>query len=222
MIAKITPPVQSKFGAWTVLGPDPEGDGKRWLVECKCGFVGTRLHRTLRAGTSTCCTRCASGGTAWYLSEKGRLPVPGVDIPPAPKCKKCGDDMATVNNKSLARGWSWRCRACQLAKKKEQYADPAFKQWHRQQATKRKCRQYGLTVDEAVTLWQSQGKACAICSKRLASPAEMGQHSKGTHIDHCHTTGKVRGVLCSCCNHAIGLMQDDVSRLQSAILYLKG
>ncbi len=43
---------------------------------------------------------------------------------------------------------------------------------------------------------------------------------KATHLDHCHKTGRVRGILCNQCNTAIGLLEDSMAKLQAAIDYL--
>jgi len=40
------------------------------------------------------------------------------------------------------------------------------------------------------------------------------------HLDHCHTTGKIRGFLCQKCNHGLGLFNDSIQALKSAIEYL--
>lgn len=61
-----------------------------------------------------------------------------------------------------------------------------------------------------------QNNRCAICDADLLL---MSRHR--VHADHCHKTGSPRGVLCGDCNMAIGLMKDDVTRLTSAIRYLK-
>jgi hypothetical protein len=53
---------------------------------------------------------------------------------------------------------------------------------------------------------------CAIC--------EVGVDGKG-HIDHCHETGAVRGLLCRGCNLGLGNFTDDIFKLERAILYLK-
>lgn len=70
---------------------------------------------------------------------------------------------------------------------------------------------YGITFDEYNKLLKKQGGVCAIC----------GVYKEGTlHTDHDHKTKKVRGLLCSSCNMAIGLMKDNKEILLKAIKYL--
>lgn len=66
---------------------------------------------------------------------------------------------------------------------------------------------HGLTQREAREY--KEGKACEICGAR-----------DRLVVDHCHKTGVIRGVLCSNCNTAIGMLRDDVERLRAAIEYL--
>jgi len=63
---------------------------------------------------------------------------------------------------------------------------------------------------------QAQGGVCAICGK-----PEATARTKRLCVDHCHETGKVRGLLCSHCNRAIGLLGDSCAILASAITYLE-
>jgi hypothetical protein len=58
---------------------------------------------------------------------------------------------------------------------------------------------YGLTEEARDTLIESQGGCCAICRVNLTS---IG--SRATHVDHCHVTGIVRGILCHPCNTKLG------------------
>lgn len=62
------------------------------------------------------------------------------------------------------------------------------------------------------TLAHQEGK-CAICLDPL--------RLKSLHRDHCHTTGKPRGLLCMRCNTALGKFKDNVRTLARAIAYLK-
>jgi hypothetical protein len=72
---------------------------------------------------------------------------------------------------------------------------------------------YGITVSEYDAMFKSQRGKCAICSEK---------YGKTLHVDHCHRTNKVRGLLCHKCNMAIGLLQDSTKLLNRAISYLQG
>lgn len=70
---------------------------------------------------------------------------------------------------------------------------------------------YGITLEEYDAILKTQKGGCAICKVK----------AKILCVDHCHKTGKVRGLLCQLCNRSIGMMKDDISILESAIVYLK-
>ena len=78
---------------------------------------------------------------------------------------------------------------------------------------------YGITVEHYESMRKSQGNLCAICGK--AETKKILGKVVRLAIDHCHTTGKVRGLLCQNCNHGIGMLKDDVSLMQRAISYLE-
>ena len=72
---------------------------------------------------------------------------------------------------------------------------------------------YGLTPEIHMELLRRQNGLCAICGKLDPS---------GTlDIDHCHVTGKVRGLLCGSCNRGIGQLGDNPDRLRKAAEYLE-
>lgn len=73
-------------------------------------------------------------------------------------------------------------------------------------------RKYGLTQDEYEALYVWQRGCCAICELR---PARL-------FVDHCHSSGVVRGLLCSNCNFAVGELSDDPERCVAAARYLLG
>lgn len=75
-------------------------------------------------------------------------------------------------------------------------------------------KEYGLTTRDVDNLFKKQRGLCAIC----LDPLPAGQH---THIDHCHVTGRVRGLLCRGCNLGLGNFKDDTLSLQCAIKYLE-
>jgi hypothetical protein len=75
-------------------------------------------------------------------------------------------------------------------------------------------RKYGIGLDAWNDLFLSQGSVCAIC--RTDTPTSK----KGWATDHCHTTGRVRGILCSHCNVMLGMSCERPATLAAAITYL--
>jgi hypothetical protein len=76
---------------------------------------------------------------------------------------------------------------------------------------------YGITLAQYNEMLTAQGNCCAICSADKASTRHT-DHS--WRVDHCHTTGKVRALLCHNCNIAMGLLKESTTTLQSMIAYL--
>lgn len=84
-------------------------------------------------------------------------------------------------------------------------------------------KKYGLTYEQHQEMFRAQGGACSICGT-LFDVAFVG-HAKGksnkAHVDHDHVSGKVRGLLCTQCNTALGLFKDNSANLAKAIVYLE-
>lgn len=78
-------------------------------------------------------------------------------------------------------------------------------------------RKYGLTTEQIKKLLDSQNRCCAICNILL----DRSESIKIPHIDHCHQSGEVRGILCSRCNTGLGSFRDSAEFLSSAISYLR-
>ena len=82
---------------------------------------------------------------------------------------------------------------------------------------------YGLTLDDYDRMWAKQNGRCAICcdlpAGKLILRGTKMQHS--LHVDHDHDSNKVRGLLCSQCNRALGQFRDDPKLLIAAIAYLE-
>ncbi|GGK67020.1 hypothetical protein Ppa06_23700 [Planomonospora parontospora subsp. parontospora] len=70
---------------------------------------------------------------------------------------------------------------------------------------------YGITEAEADRMHAEQGGLCAIC-----------REGEAEHVDHCHETGRVRGLLCFNCNNGLGHFRDDLRVMDLAVLYLLG
>jgi len=78
-----------------------------------------------------------------------------------------------------------------------------------------RCR-YGMTKAALTALLTHQNGLCAICGSQGDAAKKRG----GLHVDHDHTTGLVRGLLCGHCNLGLGFLKDSVDRLARAIEYL--
>lgn len=76
---------------------------------------------------------------------------------------------------------------------------------------------YGITLEEYETLLIQQGNSCAIC---LKPHGEDGIDR--LYVDHCHSTGKIRGLLCFKCNTALGHFNDDAHLVEKALGYITG
>ena len=74
---------------------------------------------------------------------------------------------------------------------------------------------YGITLDKYDSLLNDQKGCCAICNVKQVDK------SYHFHVDHCHTTKIVRGLLCSPCNVFLGVIKDDIEALKRAIVYLE-
>lgn len=116
-----------------------------------------------------------------------------------------------------------RVRNAQYRERRREYKKTeagmlAEKRYRQSEAVKQRLRRnrlktrYGLTPEQVESMKVTQGNVCAICETE----------PKTWHIDHCHSTGKVRGLLCGSCNMALGLMKDDPVRLSKAQEYLNG
>jgi hypothetical protein len=76
---------------------------------------------------------------------------------------------------------------------------------------------YGIDLNEYEAMLTRQGNRCAICD--TDKPCQRGdQHS--WRVDHCHSTGKVRALLCHNCNIAMGLLKESTTTLQKMIGYI--
>lgn len=89
---------------------------------------------------------------------------------------------------------------------------------------------FGISLEAWIALYDSQAGKCAICQDALPSleiilatpERRTGKRvNLGWSTDHCHATGKVRGILCRACNHALGNLKDAPARALAAAAYLK-
>jgi hypothetical protein len=124
--------------------------------------------------------------------------------------------------KPLAEFWERRaqsrgaracwCKPCQRdAERERNAADPSRPLRVAHQNRK---KNYGMTAAEFDTMICEQAGRCAACDD------PFGQGTHDTHVDHCHTTGRIRGLLCHRCNKALGNVRDSVAHLMCLVDYL--
>ena len=134
-------------------------------------------------------------------------------FPDAPRwCSGCQRDLppnSFTGDKANRDGLHSSCRECRAATRKAAYrANP------QPFAIRHVRRTYGIEPEMFAAMVKAQGNACAICG------ADMGS-GKQRHVDHCHTTGRVRALLCGRCNVAIGNARDDPGLLRAMADYIE-
>jgi hypothetical protein len=130
------------------------------------------------------------------------------------KCRLCKEEKETSafgyhsSTKDKLRHECKLCRKKESAAKKE--ADPDV---YRNIDYKRR---YGISVDDYNEMYTAQKGCCAICNRHSSF-----SKNERLVVDHNHSTGEVRGLLCSYCNSALGMLQDSKSVVLSAYQYLE-
>lgn len=76
-------------------------------------------------------------------------------------------------------------------------------------------RLYGMSLQDYNTLFLEQGGKCKICK------THQTEFNKSLHVDHCHKTNRIRGLLCNRCNLVLGKAEDNIELLKEHIKYLE-
>ena len=161
------------------------------------------------------------------------------------KCSKCGEQkpLSEFNkNKSKNDGFGTECKLCASENhKKWRLENPEKQKTHKQKwyknnqdkvraqsknwrqnnpdrykshMRKSTLKKYGLTLESFEEKRIAQNNKCEICQETLGSGFEL-------HVDHCHVTNEVRGLLCIHCNTLLGRAKDSIQILKSAQKYLQ-
>lgn len=114
------------------------------------------------------------------------------------------------------------CKQCMAAAAKARNLDDDTLYRRVQWPSKIK-RQYGITPEDYYRMLDEQDCGCAICGAKTPSERHYSRRGKPEmfHIDHCHATGKVRGLLCHLCNRALGLIRDNPALADNMSAYLR-
>jgi Autographiviridae endonuclease VII len=124
------------------------------------------------------------------------------------KCSACKEIKALEKFHVQSKNYSGRHNECIPCRKKYAEGRLDLKYYNFVYRT------YGLKQEEYLKLLISQEHKCKICFKE----PKIG---KRLVVDHCHKTGKVRGLLCNNCNAAIGYVCESLTTLENCIKYLK-
>jgi hypothetical protein len=135
-------------------------------------------------------------------------------------CNVCNEPKPLEAFSILKKGAQGRhpaCKVCRNRQAKDRYTSKRCeiiqmrREWRKRTGADRRLA-YGLSLEEFNSMVTSQNGRCAICNEVPTG--------RGFHVDHCHLTGKIRGLLCRGCNLALGNMKDDPVRLMTAANYL--
>ena len=151
------------------------------------------------------------------MSGKGK-PAHTMQMKICRKCKKQKSTTDFYKRSASNDGLQNCCKSCSSAASKIRYNDRSEEDkkiileskriWNKNNRKRLSEKElewkYGLSSSEYQDLVKSQGGLCAICKTDTLK----------LHVDHCHTTGKVRGLLCSGCNTAVGFYE---KRIRSSI-----
>jgi hypothetical protein len=133
------------------------------------------------------------------------------------RCGDCGetkDEGLFSKASNRATGRQCRCKACNTIRVREwrRSMDPSRRSLMVKEGNLKKI--YGLSLADYARMKEAQGGKCAICG----SSDSRGRGD--LHVDHCHATGSVRGLLCTSCNNGLGRFRDSPELLRAAIEYL--
>ena len=123
------------------------------------------------------------------------------------------------NYKNKNDGKSYRCKPCDDAARKKWSTKNPERAHLSQRQRNLKCK-FGVDLEWYEKQFKKQNYSCAIC-KSKTNKTSGNREFWNFSVDHCHDSGKVRGILCNNCNRALGLFQDNPELLEKAAEYIK-
>ena len=136
-------------------------------------------------------------------------------------CKECGNAKARARYNSNAEHYRSKRRESKREYDQRRYAEMiASGNKPKKDPIKAKnsylLRNYSISYEEYLCLLEGQDHKCAICGAE-----ESDRKNRELVVDHCHASGKVRGMLCQKCNLMLGNANDLISTLEQAVIYLR-
>ena len=149
----------------------------------------------------------------------------------AKTCKKCGGLKSrsdfTIRKVGPRKGHlAAYCKPCASLRSAQFYQQNRQKYpdyYRRVEWPAKLKRLYGITVDDYNAMLSRQGGGCALCGSKSPLPGNRKYKTNSRtvfDVDHCHKTGKVRGLLCTRCNRLVGLANDDAQTARRLADYL--
>lgn len=201
-------------------------DNARRQQEYRAAYLKKTIQAALNDPNAKTCNKCqiTKSCSAFYSPH-------GFYQQESSRCRSCSVRWGTLDKASK---FCWRCKAVkpcsEFSRDTDRYdslssvcricaREQAKKYWVHTGMERARWedirKNFGLSRTEYEALWNAQRGCCAICLRH------QNEFPRYLAVDHDHQTNTIRGLLCSSCNVAIGLLGEDTTRLLNAIKYLK-
>ena len=145
----------------------------------------------------------------------------------AKRCSKCNEDKplecfhtkgSYVDGEPIYRSWCIECsKKDNLRRYKTKYKGLTHQKAGYRYTLKTR---YGMSENEFQEMYSAQNGRCKVCETELGNVFDEVNGIR-CNVDHCHSSGAVRGILCQGCNTGLGQFKDSIEVLEKAIRYLK-
>ncbi len=194
----------------------------RRCCSCKTVKPYSQFYRTERRGNDTksgyyrSCMACCKEKSLARFAKRKLAPTVQVESKYCAACQHTKHHSLFTTNRTTR---DWLSRFCIPCEQRARDSDVDLPEYL---VRLRRWRRYKMTTEEFEALFAKQGGVCAICRKIL-NPAASRKGEKVSDrpvIDHCHTTGKVRGILCHGCNMWLAKVEHP-NWIERALAYLR-
>jgi recombination endonuclease VII len=169
------------------------------------------------------CERCLEYRRNKYIKPRQCVDC-GIELPRGTKRQRC-DICLAVRKSDTWSDWFQSLpedRKDEVRERSKIYAQEwRAKNYHRYRNNELQLR-YNISYSEALNIYKEQEGLCAICKDKIAALDDpTATQSQKAHIDHSHSNGTVRAMLCVRCNHLLGNCRENIEILYAAIQYLQ-
>jgi Recombination endonuclease VII len=192
--------------------------GEKHCTKCSESRPISQFYMSKQGYPSAVCKPCTNKN---MISPRNEWKLTGTK-----KCPSCKEVKALENYSIVKSGIRkghpvGACKVCRTAVHKARVRkDPTI--YERIEWPSKLKKLYGITPETYYKLLEQQNGCCAICGTNNPWNKTYKKIKKSKFsVDHCHTTGKVRGLLCTKCNRALGLVNDNIETVFRMAGYLK-